>query len=330
MVPRHRRLRGARESENKHLRPWRGAIAFFLASVACSSCCSRPHHCAVRHPALPLPCCILPAGLACGRRQPAAETAGRLAHRARERSRAERELERSVGEVNFLLADAAVMPGEDSVHGGFAAYKRSLLNRTLVNDKSPKGCVDERVVELVREVNRHEEFATAQSCSGRVYLMAYESPHGARAPWEVLPGANMHSTRMKESHDCIEDAERYFSCETEPLRSHCREGVHLWLKMEPFDLDVDCASESGAKRLLAIAKTVVSRSATVMSVSEGSMRDKWRINVRGNQCLEMPFAFAGQCAFTGQADALANIVNAKLKKNWAATDRFLQALRSRL
>lgn len=257
-------------------------------------------------------------------------TACRLARGARERSRAEREFEREVGEVNFLLADAAIIPGDDSVHREFASYKRSLLNRTLVNDKSPKGCVDERVVELVCEVNRHEEFATAQSCSGRVYLMAYESPHGAQDPWEVLPGANMRSTRMKESHDCIADAERYFSCETEPIQSHCREGVHLWLKMEPFDLDVDCASEADAKRLLALAKTVFSRAATVMSVSEGSTRDKWRINVRGNQCLEMPFAFAGQCAFVGQADTLANIVNAKLKKNWAATDRFLQALRSRL
>jgi len=253
-----------------------------------------------------------------------------LVRRARERSRVERELERAVGEVNFELADAAIIPAENSVHGEFASYKRSLLNRTLVNDKSPKGFVDERVVELVREVNRHEEFATAQSCSGRVYFMAYESPRGAQAPWEVLPGANMHSTRIRESHDCIADAESYFSCELEPVRSYCREGVHVWLKMEPFDLDVDCASEADAKRFLAIAKTIFSRAATVMSVSEGSLRDKWRINVRGNQCLEMPFAFAGQRLFAGQAATLANIVNAKLRKNWAATDRFLQALRSKL
>jgi len=246
------------------------------------------------------------------------------------RSRMDMDCDCDEGHVNMELAVEAAIAGDGSMNHDFGKYKKQLLNRTLVYDKSPKGSVDARIIDLVREVNRHEEFATAQSCSGKVLMMACSSRNGASKPWKAIIGANVNKVRVKQCHDGIVDADEYFCLETEPLRSLCADGVHIWLKVEPFDLDVDCATEPDARRFLAISKTVYSRRAMVQSVIEGSKRNTWRINIHGNQRLEMPLTFSGKRVYSGETEALANIVNAKLAKNWALTDKLLQALRDNL
>ncbi|CAK0855612.1 unnamed protein product, partial [Prorocentrum cordatum] len=106
-----------------------------------------------------------------------------------------------------------------------------------------------------------------------------------------------------------------------------RTGDDLWLIVNPFSVDVACASTEDARRLVMVAQQIYKRGASIISPA----RD-WRtvVAIEGNQRLDMPFAMSGQRVYNGSLRALADVVNAKLEKNWAWMDQFLETLRREL
>jgi len=228
--------------------------------------------------------------------------------------------------INLAVLNAAYIPDAHTPNREFAAHKHHVLERTLRNDRSPKGSVDSRVVGILREINRRPEFVTTSSCSGRVFFMAYGRPRGtAGGEHLVLPGARTRLGRWRRvSHEAIEDAAAYFDLESEPLA-----GVRdqLWLKVQPFSLDVACASAADAQRLVAVAREVYQRGASTISCGR-----EWRtvVSVEGHERLEMPFTICGKQVYSGPLEALASLVNAKLARNWARMQGLQERLRALL
>ncbi|KAF4135811.1 Met-10+ like-protein [Phytophthora infestans] len=51
----------------------------------------------------------------------------------------------------------------------FAQLKRESLRKLqAMEDKSPKGCIDEPIVDMIKTINAHPDYVTSSSCSGRI------------------------------------------------------------------------------------------------------------------------------------------------------------------
>eukprot|EP00927_Polykrikos_kofoidii_P085993 TRINITY_DN9507_c0_g2_i1.p1 TRINITY_DN9507_c0_g2~~TRINITY_DN9507_c0_g2_i1.p1 ORF type:complete len:352 (+),score=57.93 TRINITY_DN9507_c0_g2_i1:34-1056(+) len=211
----------------------------------------------------------------------------------------------------------------------FLDHKARVLRRTLLEDRSPKASVDPRVVDILDQLNARPEFATTSSCSGRVLFVSYAAQHGANLSngknEVVVPGVRNVVGRWRVSHDEISDAKAYFSLDTDPLREP-RNKDHLWLMVQPFDLHVACATADDANRLLALAQRVFPGSSIIAPARD------WRtvVSIHGNQRLEMLFSHFGHPVYCGSLQALADIINGKLQKNWSSMDRLLEMLRMKL
>mmetsp|Transcript_51978 Transcript_51978/g.120806 ORF Transcript_51978/g.120806 Transcript_51978/m.120806 type:complete len:154 (+) Transcript_51978:252-713(+) len=152
--------------------------------------------------------------------------------------------------------------------------------------------------------------------------MAYGEPEDEGL---VLPDIRTKVGRWRRvSHDGIADPQAYFDLDTEPLREA---RGNLWLKVQPFSLDVACASARDAQRLVAVAQGIYQRGAS--TISPGC---EWRtvVSIEGHERLEMPFTLCGQRVYNGSLEVLASVVNGKLTKNWHNMARLLEALRSHL
>lgn len=198
------------------------------------------------------------------------------------------------------------MPSDDD-HTAFARHKARTLEKTLLQDKSPKGSVDERLVDVIAALNAKDEFVTTSSCSGRVLFVSYGATNCESEL--VLPGAQTHTGRWCITHDEIRDAAAYFDLHQESLQQHL---ASLWLHMQPLELQVACASPAAANRLVAACKKVLSR----VYVKSAAREWKTLIFMEGNQRIEMPFALSGKQVYSGSLDTLASLVNAKLNRNW--------------
>lgn len=230
---------------------------------------------------------------------------------------------KSVADTNLEVIRSSRPPAEsDAVNPLFAAHKERILERTLRNDKSPKGSVDERVVPIIKFLNNHPEYVSTSSCSGRVFFMAYGA---ADEGGVILPGTKSKTNlgHVRVSHDGVpDDAEAYFSEE-----GLLGEGSDLWFLVRPFTLDVACASLEAATRLQQLAEPLFHRGSSIISPG----RD-WRsiVAFQGNQNLEMPYILAGKPVFSGSISDLAELANGKLTKNWQQMDRLLEKLKAEL
>src|SRR5436305_14341179 len=61
-------------------------------------------------------------------------------------------------------------------HPGFHARKQQILSSLISSDpsskidKSPKGSVDEAILPLIELLNKHNDYVTTSSCSGRIAI----------------------------------------------------------------------------------------------------------------------------------------------------------------
>ena len=118
----------------------------------------------------------------------------------------------------------------------FEVCKRNALSKL---DKSPKGSLDEPTAPLVHDINRHPDYVTTSSCSGRVSLFATfgdERNRGGR--WLFVQHATV---TIREVTDAL----------TPPPTQPATPPPELVLfKHEPGILHVQCRHLEAAKRLL--------------------------------------------------------------------------------
>ena len=117
----------------------------------------------------------------------------------------------------------------------FARSKDAILDKLAsgCTDKSPKGFLDAPIADLVEYINRHPDYVTTSSCSGRIVLYAtlekqwVFAKHGEASDSEILDALG-----------------QYYS------EGHERGDYPVLLKHEPFILHVQCVSLKAAEYLL--------------------------------------------------------------------------------
>ena len=148
----------------------------------------------------------------------------------------------------------------------FAVAKRNALEKL---DKSPKGSIDAPIAALVSRINRHPDFFTTSSCSGRIVLFHASSNRGGR--WLLSSHATVTTEQVATAltADQVARSEVLLSGD-EPSSAHGRGEISL--KMEPGILHVQCRDVAAAKWLLQIAlKAGFRESGLVLSESSKVM-----------------------------------------------------------
>ena len=137
----------------------------------------------------------------------------------------------------------------------FEVCKRNALSKL---DKSPKGSLDEPTAPLVHDINRHPDYVTTSSCSGRVSLFAtFGDEHNRGGRWLLVQHATVTVRELTEAL-------------TPPPTQPAAPPPELVLfKHEPAILHVQCRHLEAAKRLLQVALGAGFReSGVVLSGSE--------------------------------------------------------------
>lgn len=173
----------------------------------------------------------------------------------------------------------------------FLNEKKMYLSK---HDKSKKGDIDTRVVPILSVINKHPDYYTTSSCSGRVYL------------WTGT-GKKNQTEWLKVSHDLIEEDFLNASSSAKGL---------FWLRVEPFILHVACKNLEAANRLLEKARQIYKKSC-ILSAS-----NKIIIEIRGSELIEMPFFLDGKNLFAGDYSWLVRLVNERLEHMWRGMDIF--------
>ena len=162
----------------------------------------------------------------------------------------------SVGEENRMARPAK--PPRPKQPPSFEVCKRNALSKL---DKSPKGSLDEPTAPLVHDINRHPDYVTTSSCSGRVSLFAtFGDEHNRGGRWLLVQHATVTVRELTEAL-------------TPPPTQPAAPPPELVLfKHEPAILHVQCRHLEAAKRLLQVALSAGFReSGVVLSGSEKVM-----------------------------------------------------------
>jgi tRNA wybutosine-synthesizing protein 3 len=126
-----------------------------------------------------------------------------------------------------------------------------------------RGEVDEEILDVVKEINKKEEYITSSSCAGRILLLEGTAKGEARhyKKWHSLP-------KVEEIEKAIEGY---------------KGGKILWLRVEPFILHVFCKSMEAAMEFMRRAKNA--------GVKRGGIqysRNFCFIEIQGTAGLNMP------------------------------------------
>lgn len=222
-------------------------------------------------------------------------------------------------------------------------------------DKSPKGCVDAPIADLVAEINKHADFVTTSSCSGRISVFAEwrRDAKSADMPVDSLGAKGPGRWLMVEHREVAasEIARALKQCGA-PLSeiswgtdsgvsatSHALTGAaaasgssssssayQAFLKAEPFILHVLCASVEAACRLHRIALATGFRESGI--VLAGKRMDRVQVQVRTtSNSMACPLVLEGAPVMPESAvPALTVHANALFRANAARVDRLKREL----
>ena len=180
----------------------------------------------------------------------------------------------SVGEDNQIAKPGK--PPRPKQQPSFEVCKRNALSKL---DKSPKGSLDEPTAPLVHDINRHPDYVTTSSCSGRVSLFAtFGDEHNRGGRWLFVQHATVTVRELTEAL-------------TPPPTQPAAPPPELVLfKHEPAILHVQCRHLEAAKRLLQVALSAGFRESGL--VLSGSEKVMLAIRTTSNS-LELPLAARG-------------------------------------
>jgi len=202
----------------------------------------------------------------------------------------------------------------------FATRKENFLRKP---DKSPKGSIDDRILDLCGEINQLEAFFTTSSCSGRCFLWQGRHHGGSDGNMElehapalgVVEGSGSF-VRFRVSHDLVDDLAA-FDATRAPGQGP------VWLALQGLQLDVCCREVAAAWRLMQLASGIF-ESAKLYAWKEG----RWMVQMEGGELLDFPLSCPdGANPFIGQEAWLRDLVNQNLERNWRGINRLLAEIR---
>ena len=164
----------------------------------------------------------------------------------------------------------------------FTNQKKTFLTKL---DKSKKGSVDKRALEIINTINNLEDYYTTSSCSGRIYL------------WRGS-GKKNETQWLKVSHDLISN--EFLQIQDQGF---------IWLRYEGFIIHIACKDIESANTLLQKATTIYKKS-SILTISK-----KIVVEIRSSKIIEMPF-YKDHPLYSGDLEELKNLLNSNQKENW--------------
>ena len=127
-------------------------------------------------------------------------------------------------------------------------------------DRSTKGSYDDDIVELLTAINKHAEYKTTSSCSGRIAIIDCQKK--AISSW------------LFKSHDTVKADDIIKTVK------NCSETV--WFMQEPLIIHVKCASLDAAEKLLEIAHATGLKHSGIISLKS------LMVELRSHERVEVP------------------------------------------
>lgn len=128
----------------------------------------------------------------------------------------------------------------------FDNEKKTFLKK---KDKSKKGGVDDNILRLVNLINKHPNYYTTSSCSGRIVLISKKSDMKSDAKWLFV------------SHDAIDFMDIWKVLDDLP-------SYDVWFRFEPMILHVRCKEIEDAEDLVKKARELGFKRSGIQSVSK--------------------------------------------------------------
>ncbi len=171
----------------------------------------------------------------------------------------------------------------------FDHWKKKALTK---KDKSKKAKIDERIKPLLEVINKHPNFYTTSSCSGRIVLLATNDFRKPYSKWLFVSHEKTNLTQIKEA-----------------LKEIPKETV--WLRQEPPILHVCCRTLEEAIKLVNIARSVGFKRSGIQSLEKNA------VEIASVETLEIPIGENGKLIVTAdQLGFFLKKANEKLENGW--------------
>ncbi|MBD3204117.1 hypothetical protein GF327_07510, partial [Candidatus Woesearchaeota archaeon] len=136
---------------------------------------------------------------------------------------------------------------------GFELDKKNTIRKLQNLDKSKKGCVDEKIKDLVDFLNDSDDFYTTSSCSGRIMILtdpAEKKKHEVK--WLFSSHHPVKYQDIDRKLKNLPDDVVYFRMEA-PILHVCARN------MEKADFLLDCANQAGFRRagIITISRRII-------------------------------------------------------------------------
>jgi tRNA wybutosine-synthesizing protein 3 len=160
----------------------------------------------------------------------------------------------------MLWASLLFFVSEKMTLDGFEERKNNILRQLYTDgyDKSPKGSVDDAILDLIHAINQHKSFVTTSSCSGRVTTFL---ERGNRGRWIFVS----HDELQYNNWDSLKDL--LFQNYKIRFENQCEFSEDLPLlsfKFEPFILHIECADIKKCEELFKTAYNAGFRNSGMM------------------------------------------------------------------
>ncbi|MFP4523552.1 MAG: tRNA wybutosine-synthesizing 3 family protein [Candidatus Woesearchaeota archaeon] len=154
----------------------------------------------------------------------------------------------------------------------FDEQKQKYLDALYKPDKSKKGGVDKRVSTLIDEINKHPDYYTTSSCSGRISLFTCQDfTKKYTADWLVV------------SHEKISYEQ------LEPFLHTTLPKQNVWFKQESFILHICARTLEKAKELLVFAQLNGYKHTGIIAMGK-----RFIIELNGTQKIATPIVRKGE------------------------------------
>lgn len=177
----------------------------------------------------------------------------------------------------------------------FDYWKKKALTK---KDKSKKAKIDERIKPLLDVINKHPNFYTTSSCSGRIVLLATNDFRKPYSKWLFVSHEKTSLTQLKEA-----------------LKELPKETV--WLRQEPPILHVCCRTLEEAIKLVNTARSIGFKRSGIQSLEKNA------VEIVSVETLEIPIAENKKLIVTAdQLEFFLKKANEKLAQGWKRIEEF--------
>lgn len=155
----------------------------------------------------------------------------------------------------------------------FDEQKKQTLDKLYKPDKSKKGHIDERLINLITLINKHPDYYTTSSCSGRISLFTDNaSANKAEADW-------LYITHEKAEVNTI----------LKVVQKEKLPASIVWFRQEGFILHACARNQESATNFLQFAQANGFKKTTLLSFAK-----RFIIEVVSTQRIDSPIASEGK------------------------------------